>query len=90
MYLSGIRLRETQPNLPRAFKVPGGKYGMSVFGGLGFVAVAFAFVLCFIPPSQLPIDSPTVYTIFIVAGVFVFVLIPIVMSKIMGKKQTIN
>lgn len=88
MYLSGIRLRKTQPDLPRAFKVPGGQYGMSVFGGLGFIAVAFAFVLCFIPPSQLPISSPTVYTLFIVAGVLVFVLIPIIINKIMNKKMS--
>lgn len=86
MYMSGIKLRKTQPNLPRAFKVPGGQYGMSVFGGIGFVAVAFAFILCFIPPTQLPINSPLFYTLFIVMGVVVFVLIPFIISKIMNKK----
>jgi len=90
MYLAGIRLRKTQPDMPRPFKVPGGQYGMSVFGGLGFVAVVFAFVLCFIPPSQLPINSPTVYTLFIVGGVLVFVLIPLIMSKVMNKKNLNN
>lgn len=90
MYLAGIKLRKSQPDIPRPFKVPGGQYGMSVFGGLGFVAVAFAFVLCFIPPSQLPIDSPTVYTVFIVAGVLVFVLIPLIMNKVMNKNNKVN
>jgi len=87
MYLSGIKLRKTQPDIPRPFKVPGGTYGMSVFGGIGFVAVAFAFVLCFIPPSQLPISSPTVYTLFIVSGVTIFVLIPILINKMMNKHK---
>nr|WP_317632185.1 APC family permease [uncultured Flavobacterium sp.] len=87
MYLSGIRLRKTQPNLPRAFKVPGGAYGMSVIGGLGFFAVAFAFILCFIPPTQLPINSPTVYTVFILVGVSIFVLIPFIINKVMSKKK---
>lgn len=90
MYLSGIKLRKSQPDIPRPFKVPGGQYGMSVFGGLGFVAVAIAFILCFIPPTQLPINSPTVYTLFIVAGVTVFVLIPLLMNKIMNKNNKVN
>jgi len=87
MYLSGIKLRKTQPDIPRPFKVPGGTYGMSVFGGVGFAAVAFAFVLCFIPPSQLPISSPIVYTLFIVSGVTIFVLLPILINKIMNKQS---
>ncbi len=86
MYMSGIKLRRTQPDLPRAFKVPGGRYGMSVIGGLGFFAVAFAFVLCFIPPSQLPISSPTFYTLFIIGGVLFFVLVPLIINKVMNKK----
>lgn len=90
MYLSGIKLRKTQPDIPRPFKVPGGTYGMSVIGGFGFVAVAFAFILCFIPPTQLPINSPIVYTLFIVGGVSVFVLIPFIINKIMSKKNTVN
>lgn len=90
MYLSGIKLRKTQPDTPRPFKVPGGTYGMSVIGGFGFVAVAFAFILCFIPPTQLPINSPIVYTLFIVGGVSIFVLIPFIINKIMSKKNTVN
>lgn len=90
MYLSGIKLRKTQPDIPRPFKVPGGTYGMSVMGGFGFVAVAFAFILCFIPPSQLPINSPLVYTLFIVGGVSVFVLIPFIINKIMSIKNNVN
>lgn len=91
MYLTGMRLRKTQPNLVRPYQVPGGKNGMKIFGGVGFVAVAFAFVLCFIPPSQLPISNPSDYVMFIVGGVFVFVLLPIVINKIMtNRNKAIN
>lgn len=86
MYLTGMRLRKTQPNLVRPYQVPGGKNGMMIFGGIGFVAVAFAFVLCFIPPTQLPISSPNDYILFIVVGVLVFVLLPLIINKIMNKK----
>ena len=85
MYLAGIRLRKTQPDLPRPFKVPGGKNGMLFFGGVGFVAVVFALILCFIPPAQLPISSPTFYTVFLIIGTSVFLLIPILISKYMKK-----
>ncbi len=87
MYLSGIRLRKTQPNLPRAFKVPGGKYGMNIFGGIGFLAVAFAFVLCFIPPTQLPVNSPAFYVGFIIGGVSLFVLLPILIDRYRSKRK---
>lgn len=90
MYLSGIKLRKSQPDTPRPFKVPGGTYGMSVIGGFGFCAVAFAFILCFIPPTQLPINSPTVYTIFIICGVTIFVLIPFIINKALSKKNINN
>lgn len=88
MYLTGMKLRRTQPNLVRPYQVPGGKNGMKIFGGIGFIAVAFAFVLCFIPPTQLPISDPKVYILFIVIGVLLFVLIPLIISKIMSKKNT--
>ncbi len=85
MYLAGIKLRKSQPDLPRPFKVPGGKNGMLIIGGVGFLAVIFALVLCFIPPSQLPISSPTFYTLFLIVGTFIFILIPISISKYMRR-----
>lgn len=88
MYLAGIRLRKTQPNLPRPFQVPGGKNGMLIIGGVGFLAVVFALTLCFIPPSELPIKSPTFYTIFLIVGTLVFLSIPILISKYMKRFDT--
>ena len=83
MYLAGMKLRKTQPDLQRPFKVPGGKNGMFIFGGVGFIAVVFALILCFIPPTELPISSPTFYTVFLIVGTTVFILIPVFVSKYM-------
>ena len=58
MYAAGIRLRYTQPQLPRSYRVPGGNAGMWIIGGGGFLAVLFAFTVTFFPPSQLPVGSP--------------------------------
>lgn len=62
MYASGIKLRYTQPDLKRSYKVPGGKMGMWLIAGVGFLAVAFSFIVTFFPPSQLPVGSPAFYT----------------------------
>jgi amino acid transporter len=73
MYAAAIRLRYTQPDLPRAFKIPGGKAGMWIVAGLGFVAVAFSLLVSFFPPSQIPVGNPTTYVALVAAGLIIFV-----------------
>jgi len=84
MYAAGIRLRYTQPDLERSFKVPGGNTGMWVIAGIGFLAVLFAFVVSFFPPSQLPVGSPVEYVGLVFGGTFLFTLLPFLIT--MGKK----
>ncbi|MFB8001872.1 amino acid permease [Nocardia sp. NPDC056000] len=81
MYAAAIRLRYTQPDLPRAFKIPGGTLGMWIFAGIGFLAVAFAFVLAFVPPSQLPIGNKASYIGLVAAGAVVFSAIPLIIER---------
>ncbi|MFE4257403.1 amino acid permease [Streptomyces sp. NPDC056883] len=81
LYASAIRLRYTQPDLPRAFRIPGGKPGIWLVGGLGFLAVAFAFVLAFVPPSQLPIGSPGLYVGLVAAGAVIFSSAPLILER---------
>ena len=87
MYASGIKLRYTQPDLPRAYRVPGGLPGMWLIAGIGFLAVLFSFAVTFFPPSQLPIGSPAFYTGLVITGTVVFVSIPIIISLVMNKKR---
>lgn len=88
MYLAGIKLRYTQPDLPRGYKVPGGKAGMWIVAGVGFLAVVFSFIVTFFPPSQLPVGSPAFYTGLVTVGTASFVIIPFVISGIMLKKKS--
>lgn len=81
MYASAIRLRYTQPGLPRAFKIPGGTAGMWGVAGVGFLAVAFAFVLSFVPPAQLPVGSPALYVALVAAGAIVFTGAPLLVER---------
>lgn len=87
MYASGIKLRYTQPDLPRSYKVPGGNLGMWLIAGIGFVAVLFSFVVTFFPPSQLPVGSPTMYTTLVCAGSVIFFSIPFIISISMERKR---
>jgi amino acid transporter len=73
MYAAAIRLRYTQPDLPRSFMVPGGKPGIWLVAGIGFAAVAFSLLVSFFPPTQLPVGNPAVYVALVAAGLVVFI-----------------
>ncbi len=87
MYASGIKLRYTQPDLPRSYRVPGGNTGMWLVAGIGFLAVLFSFAVTFFPPSQLPVGSPAFYTSLVVIGTVVFFAMPFVISFAMDKRK---
>ncbi|MEW1959619.1 amino acid permease [Kineococcus sp. NPDC059986] len=73
MYAAAIRLRYTQPHLPRAFRIPGGTVGMWLVAGVGFLAVAFSLLVAFFPPTQLPVGNPVGYVSLVAAGLILFV-----------------
>lgn len=81
IYAAAIRLRYTQPHLERSFKIPGGNAGMWLVAGIGFAAVAFAFVLAFVPPDQLPVGNPTLYVALVAGGAIIFTAAPIVLER---------
>jgi len=78
MFCAAIFLRYTEPHTPRPYRVPGGEAGMWIVAGAGLVGSLIAFVLSFVPPSQIPVGSPTVYVAILVAGNVLFVVIPLV------------
>lgn len=78
IYMAFIRLRRTQPNKPRGFRVPGGKFVEYLIGVVGIIGVIFAAVLSFFPPSQINTGSPATYVTILIAGVVVFVALPLI------------
>lgn len=78
IYMAFIRLRRTQPNKPRGFKVPGGKFVEYLIGVIGIAGMIFATVLSFFPPSQINTGSSSVYVGVLIAGVVIFVALPLV------------
>jgi len=78
LFAAGIRLRYSQPNVHRSYKVPGGKLGMWIVAGIGFLAVLFALVVGFVPPAQLQVGTPALYVGLVVAGLVIFVSAPLI------------
>jgi len=76
MYIAAIRLRYSQPNKVRPFKVPGGNFGMWFVGVVGLLGALVALVFSFIPPNQISTGSPVIYVGILLIGCAVFVAIP--------------
>ena len=82
MYAAAIRLRYTHPEIPRGYRVPGGNGGMWFVAGTGLLAVSFAIVVGFFPPSQLPVGSPALYVGLVAGGLILFMGIPQLISSL--------
>jgi amino acid transporter len=76
MYVAAIRLRYTQPNKLRPFKIPGGNFGMWFVGIVGLLGALIAMAISFIPPTQISTGSPAIYIGILLIGSAVFVAIP--------------
>ena len=87
MYAAAIRLRYTQPDLPRSYRVPGGRAGIWIIAGGGLLAVLFSFAVTFFPPSQLPVGSPATYTALVASGTLLFLAIPFAISRSMDRQK---
>ena len=79
MFASAIRLRYKLPTMERPFRLGAKGNGvMWLLGGLGFCGSLLAFVLSFIPPSQIAVGSNTVWFMVLGIGAVLFVIIPFV------------
>lgn len=78
IYFAFIRLRRTEPNVKRGFRVPGGNFGKWLVTGIGCLGALAAMILSFVPPSQINTGSPAVYIIILVAGSALFIAVPFV------------
>ena len=89
MYMAAIKLRYSQPDVKRPFKIPGGKVGMWIVGVWGFVALAFVFVISLLPPSQTSVSSTAISTVafetFMVLGIIGVCIVPLLIYQFRKK-----
>ena len=86
MFTAAIRLRYSQPNTPRPYKVPGGNAGIWIVGGIGILASLFALFIGFVPPDQIETGSILFYELFLIVGIIVLSAPPFIFHAL--KKQS--
>ena len=79
MFAAAITLRYKLPKMERPFRLGAKGNGvMWLLGGLGFCGSLLAFVLSFIPPSQISTGSNKVWFLVLIIGAIIFVGIPFI------------
>ena len=82
MFAAAIKLRYSQPEKARPYRVPGGKFGMWIVSGIAFLTALFAIVVGFIPTADVRaagIGHVILYVGFLFFGSLFFMAIPIVL-----------
>ena len=79
MFSGAIYLRYNMKKAPRPFRIGSKGNGLMWFiGGLGFCGSLLAFVLSFIPPSQIAVGSNAVWFAVLIIGCIVVVAAPFI------------
>ncbi|MFA5331867.1 MAG: amino acid permease [Methanoregula sp.] len=75
-----IKLRYSKPDHPRSFRIPGGKAGIWIVGGLGGIGVVFAFIVGLMPPAFF--TNVPVYVGSVLLGTFLLAVPPLVFIRL--------
>jgi amino acid transporter len=79
MFSAAITLRYKLPKMERPFRLGAKGNGvMWLLGGMGFCGSLLAFVLSFIPPSQIAVGSTAVWFSVLIIGALLFVVLPFI------------
>lgn len=76
MFITAVKLRYKKPNVVRTYRVPFENPGMWMLCIMGIFASLFAIALCFVPPSNIEVQSTFKYVLFLICGLLIMVLIP--------------
>ena len=80
LFAAAIKLRYSKPDVARAYKVPGGKFGMWLVSGIAFLTSLFAIIVGFIPTPGVRAkgsDYSLLYIAFLLLGTLFFILVPL-------------
>ncbi len=79
VFTAFIRLRYDRAEVPRPFRVPGGKpvaWGLGLLGGLSCAAT---FLISLLPPSDTDLGSPLTYVLIMLGGFLAFMAPPLLL-----------
>lgn len=72
MFAAAIKLRYKHPKVERPYKIPGGKWGMWIIAGVGFLSSLATMFIGILPPEQITTMNPKTYIIIMVTGMVFF------------------
>lgn len=79
MFAAAICLRYKHAAVKRAFKIPGGLFGIWLVSGVGIITCIGAIILGFLPPTQVAIGKVATYEIILIMGMIACCLPPFVL-----------
>jgi amino acid transporter len=83
IFASVIKLRYSKPDAPRPFKIPGGKPGIWLFGGMGLFGVVFSFIVGLLPTGGAFSGSETIaYILGILIGTILLAVPPLIFLRL--------
>lgn len=74
VFAAALKLRYSQPDTPRPYRVPGGKPGIWIVCGVAIAALVFSLVVGFLPPSVVGGMDPAVYVVILITATVVLSL----------------
>lgn len=80
MFIAAIKLRISQPNHYRAFRIPGGMAGMLFVAGIGIIGVLTTLGVSFIPPEGIDVGSLARYETTLILGLILMCAPPFITS----------
>ncbi len=78
IFLSVIKLRYSQPDTPRLYRIPGGKIGLWLIAGTGALFCIVAFCLGFIPPEEYQFIERKTYFVILIIGIIIYSIPPFI------------
>ncbi|MBA2648266.1 MAG: amino acid permease [Legionella sp.] len=87
MFITAIKLRLSQPNQSRPFKIPGGLPGMLFIAGLGIVGVVTTLAVSFIPPDGINVGSISRYESTLIIGLLVMCSPPFISNWLQSRRE---
>ena len=83
---AGVRLRYTQPDVERPYKVPGGMVGIWIVAGLGIIGCVFSFIIGFIPPTGVSHWPTPIYIAAMAGAIIICSLPPFITNKLKNER----
>lgn len=71
VFIAVIKLRYSQPDTVRLYKVPGGKVGIWIIAGSGAIASLAAFFMGFVPPDEFDFGDTRHYELLLAVGILI-------------------